>query len=179
MNRDKKDLFFMQQALAQARKAAAHDEVPVGALVTNEQEDIIARAYNQTNKRHSPLAHAEIIAITRAAKKCGDWRLTGHTLYVTLEPCALCMQAIIASRISRVVYAAASPLFGFSLDKYCSFDLYKMPLVLTSGIEEQTAQTYLQEFFKKKRENTREQATSRIIGSCKGQKGTSRSQKKS
>lgn len=173
------DVFFMQQALAQARKAATHNEVPIGAIIINSTNTIVARAYNQTNKRCSPLGHAEIIAITRAAKKLGDWRLNGYTLYVTLEPCALCMQAIIASRISRVVYATASPLFGFSLDKYCSFDLYRMPLVFTTGVEKTTAQAYLKEFFKKKRENTREQATSRSIGSCTDKKRSSNQKEES
>ena len=177
MNMQFNDIFFMQQALAQARKAAAYDEVPIGAVIIDSTNTIIARAYNQTIKRRTPLGHAEIIAITRATKKLGDWRLEGYTLYVTLEPCALCMQVIIASRISRVVWGASSPLFGFSLDKYCTFDLYKMPLAFTAGIEKTTSQAYLKQFFQKKRENTREQAPNRIIRFEQNQKRAARQKK--
>lgn len=153
------DRYYMKLALLQAERAYRVDEVPVGAIIVDGRGIVVARAYNQTVKRKSPLAHAELLAITRAAKKMGDWRLDGCTLYVTLEPCALCMQAIIASRLSRVVYAAGSPLYGFSLDKYCSFDLYKMPLVLACGICQDEAQAYMKQFFKtkRKRETPREQ----------------------
>jgi len=145
------DSFFMQQALKQAERAAAVDEVPVGAVMVDKYGKIVARAYNQTIKKYSPLAHAEILAIRKAAKKRGDWRLPGHTLYVTLEPCLLCMQLIIMSRIGRLVYGADSPLFGFSLDKYCSFDLCKVPLVIEKGIEADAAKKLLKQFFKGKR----------------------------
>jgi tRNA(adenine34) deaminase len=148
------DEWFMQQALAQARKAARNHEVPVGALVVDARARIVGRAYNQTVKRQSPLAHAELLAITKAARRQGDWRLAGCTLYVTIEPCALCMHAIIASRIVRVVYGAPSPLYGFSLDKYCSFDLYKKPLAITSGVAAKQAQQYLKLFFKQKRKGS-------------------------
>ena len=141
----------MQQALKEARAAAAYDEVPVGAIIVDQNGVIIARAYNQTVKKKSQLAHAEIAAIAKAAKKLGDWRLDGCTLYVTLEPCALCMQLIIMSRIGRLVYGTDSPLFGFSLDKYCTFDLYKVPLMIEKGIEAEVAQYLLKHFFKRKR----------------------------
>lgn len=169
------DRFYMELALRQAEKAYYADEVPVGAVIVGAHGAVVARAYNQTLKRQSPLAHAELLAIARAAKKIGDWRLEGYTLYVTLEPCALCMQAIMASRLSRVVYAAGSPLYGFSLDKYCSFDLYKMPLVLACGVCQDEAQAYMKQFFKtkRKRENPREQGAGQISGSCKNKKRTS------
>jgi tRNA(adenine34) deaminase len=145
------DQSFMRQALMQARKAARIGEIPVGAVLVNRAGTIVARAYNQTVKRKSPLGHAEILAINRAARACGDWRLNGYTLYVTLEPCALCMHLILMSRIARVVYATCSPIYGFSLDKYCIFDLYKKPLAITSGVEAGTAQQYLRRFFRQKR----------------------------
>jgi tRNA(adenine34) deaminase len=145
------DRWFMRQALFQAQKAIVAGEVPVGAVVTNREGLVIARAYNQTSKRKSPLGHAEILAITKAARKQHDWRLDGYTLYVTLEPCALCMQLILMSRISRLVYGAHSPIYGFSLDKYCTFDLYKKPLAITSEVEAGSARQYLRQFFKQKR----------------------------
>lgn len=144
------DVFFMQQALKQAEKAAIHDEVPIGAVLVDEQGKIVARAYNQTIQLSSPFAHAETRVIAKAARKFGDWRLDGYTLYVTVEPCALCMHVILTSRIRRVVYGAPSPLFGFSLDKYCTFDLYKRP-IMASGIEADKAQHLMRQFFKKKR----------------------------
>lgn len=148
------DTWFMAQALKQAQRAFIAQEVPVGAVIVNVDGKIIARAYNQTIKRHSPLAHAEIVAIIKAARKQKDWRLDGFTLYVTIEPCALCMQLILTSRITRVVYGAPSPLYGFSLDKYCSFDLYKKPLAITSGVSAGQAQQYMKQFFKQKRESS-------------------------
>ncbi|HBR71117.1 TPA: tRNA-specific adenosine deaminase [Candidatus Dependentiae bacterium] len=151
MGAQKSDNFFMQQALKEAEKAALKNEVPVGAVVVNESGDILGRSYNQTIKKNSPLGHAEIVAISKAAHALNDWRLDGCTLYVTLEPCALCMQLIIMSRITRVVYGAVSPLFGYSRDKHCIFDLSRMPLVVEKGIEAEAAQTLLKQFFTKKR----------------------------
>lgn len=147
------DVFFMQQALKQAEKAAAHDEVPIGAVLVDAHGMVVARAYNQTIKRSSPFAHAETLAIAKAARKIGDWRLEGYTLYVTVEPCALCMHVIVISRIKRVVYGAPSPLFGFSLDKYCTFDLYKRP-IMVSGVEADKAHHLMKQFFKKKRSSS-------------------------
>lgn len=145
------DHWYMQQALKQAQLAARHGEVPVGAIVVDCAGNIVARAYNQTIKRNSPLAHAESLAIAKVARKQGDWRLVGYTLYVTIEPCSLCMNLIIMSRISQLVYGASSPQYGFSLDKYCVFDLYKIPLAIASGVEAQSALKYLRQFFEQRR----------------------------
>lgn len=147
------DTWFMNEALKQARRAFDAGEVPVGAIVVDKNGVVIARAYNQTIKRSSPLAHAETLAIIKATRKQKDWRLNTCTLYVTIEPCALCMQLILMSRIARVVYGASSPLYGFSLDKYCSFDLYKKPLAITSGVSAGLAQQYMKQFFKQKRKS--------------------------
>ena len=147
------DQWFMDCALKQARRAFDAGEVPVGAVVVNVDGVIVARAYNQTVKRQSPLAHAEVLAIIKVARKQKNWRLNKCTLYVTIEPCALCMQVILTSRIARVVYGASSPLYGFSLDKYCSFDLYKKPLAITSGVAAEQAQQYMKQFFKQKRKS--------------------------
>ena len=103
---------FMKAALLEAKKAAAEDEVPVGAVVVKDQK-IIARAHNKKEKNGCAVDHAEILAIRKATKKVGNWWLEGCTLYVTLEPCAMCAGAIVNSRLDRVVYGAKDPRFGF------------------------------------------------------------------
>jgi len=98
--RDKK---YMCQALTLARKALASDEVPIGALVVDEQGVIVGRGFNQVMKRCTQRAHAEVTALAQAGKKRGDWRLNGCVLYVTLEPCAMCMAFAYLSRVQAVV----------------------------------------------------------------------------
>lgn len=105
------DHTFMQEALALAAQAAAENEVPVGALVVRGGE-IIGRGFNQPISRHDPTAHAEIMALRDAAKRVGNYRLPGCTLYVTVEPCAMCSGAIQHARISRVVYGTIEPKTG-------------------------------------------------------------------
>ena len=111
MSRDDADRRFMRRALELAQHAAANDEVPVGAVVVGDG-DIVAEGWNCPIGTHDPSAHAEI----RALRKAGDWlqsyRLTGTTLYVTLEPCAMCAGAMIHARIARLVYGAADPKSG-------------------------------------------------------------------
>lgn len=102
---------FMKQALAEARKAEAIGEVPIGALVVKEGQ-IIGRGYNLRERDQDPTAHAEIIAIREAAESLGSWRLIDCTLYVTLEPCPMCAGAIMLSRVDRVVYGATDPKAG-------------------------------------------------------------------
>jgi len=147
----KKDNAYMKQALAQARKAVKYDEVPVGAVLVDSEGVVVARACNQTIKKNSPLAHAESLVIQRAAKKLGDWRLDGYTLYVTLEPCALCMQLIIMSRVSRLIYGASSPLYGFTVDNYCKFDVARIPLVIEKGVRAYEVELLMKQFFQEKR----------------------------
>lgn len=105
------DEVLMRCALREAKLAAAEHEVPVGAVIVVDGS-VIAAAHNQREGLHDPTAHAEMIAITQAAAALGSWRLTGCTLYVTLEPCPMCAGAIIQSRIPRVVYGAADPKAG-------------------------------------------------------------------
>ncbi|MCD8325491.1 MAG: tRNA adenosine(34) deaminase TadA [Lachnospiraceae bacterium] len=102
---------FMKEAIRQAGKAAALDEVPIGCVITL-QDKIIARGYNRRNTDKSVLAHAEIAAIRKAAKVVGDWRLEECTLYVTLEPCQMCAGAIVQARIPRVVIGAMNAKAG-------------------------------------------------------------------
>ncbi len=110
LNRD--DEFFMKLAYNQALKAWKQGEVPVGAIIEYNGE-IIAQAHNMVESTKDPTAHAEILAITQAASKIGDWRLNGATLYVTKEPCPMCSGACIMGRISRVVYAFKDNAMGF------------------------------------------------------------------
>ena len=105
------DEAFMLRALAEAALAFDENEVPVGAIIVRD-ERIIASAHNQTEQLNDPTAHAEMIAITQAAESLGSWRLIGCTLYVTLEPCAMCAGAILQARIPRLVFGAADPKAG-------------------------------------------------------------------
>lgn len=99
------DLAFMQVALTEARAALEHGDVPIGAAVVMDGE-IVARRHNEREVAHDPTAHAELLAVRDAAAARQDWRLTGATLYVTLEPCAMCAGALVNTRITRVVYGA-------------------------------------------------------------------------
>ena len=105
------DSEFMGLALEQAREAGAAGEVPVGALVVLEGE-VVGRGFNQPISRHDPTAHAEVMALRDAATRLGNYRLPGCTLYVTLEPCAMCAGAIMHARIDRVVFGASDPKTG-------------------------------------------------------------------
>ena len=101
----------MKEALAEAKKAAAAGEVPVGAVIVKDGE-IIGRGHNETETAKDPTAHAEMIAIRQAAKNLGGWRLTGCTMYVTTEPCSMCAGAIVWSRISRLFIGTMDPKSG-------------------------------------------------------------------
>jgi tRNA(adenine34) deaminase len=109
---------FMRMAIEEALKAERIGEVPIGAVIVGEDGEIISRAHNTRETSFDPTAHAEIIAIREAAKKLGNWRLTNITLYVTLEPCVMCMGAIILSRIKRVVLGARDPKAGAIVSVY-------------------------------------------------------------
>lgn len=97
---------YMSQALERARRAAELGEIPVGAIVVDPEGNIIGEGWNLREQLQSPTAHAEILAIEQAAKHLGSWRLTGCTLYVTLEPCPMCAGAVMNSRLKRLVYGA-------------------------------------------------------------------------
>ena len=102
---------FMQEALAEARLAQAHGEVPIGAVVAFDGE-IIGRGHNRRETQNDPTAHAEILAIREAARHLDNWRLTNATLYVTLEPCPMCAGAIVNARLQRLVFGAYDPKAG-------------------------------------------------------------------
>lgn len=104
---------FMRLALAEAEQAAAKGEVPVGAvIVATDQETVIARGHNQPISSHDPTAHAEIVALRAAAQVLSNYRLDGCTLYVTLEPCTMCVGALVHARLQRVVFATTEPKAG-------------------------------------------------------------------
>ncbi len=101
----------MQEALAEADAATAHDDVPIGAVLVH-QERVVARGHNRREVDQDPTAHAEILALRDGARHLGAWRLSGCTLYVTLEPCVMCAGAIVLARVDRVVFAADDPKAG-------------------------------------------------------------------
>lgn len=143
---------FMPRALAAARAAAAAGEVPIGAVVVKDGE-VIAEAHNAPRGLHDPTAHAEILAIRRAAEVLGDERLTGCELWVTLEPCAMCAGAIAHARIARLYYAASDPKGGAVEQGARVFDhpqCLHRPEVYT-GIGEEEAAELLRTFFRERR----------------------------
>lgn len=143
---------FMPRALAAARAAAAAGEVPIGAVVVKDGE-VIAEAHNAPRGSHDPTAHAEILAIRRAAEVLGDERLTGCELWVTLEPCAMCAGAIAHARIARLYYAASDPKGGAVEQGARVFDqpqCLHRPEVYT-GIGEEEAAELLRTFFRERR----------------------------
>ena len=145
------DLYYMSEAIAEARLAAEIDEVPVGAVVVRDGE-IIARAHNLRETEKNALCHAETMAVDAACKALGGWRLPRCTLYVTLEPCPMCAGAIVNSRIERVVFGAydkRAGAFGSVLDLN-AYPLNHKPEIV-GGVMEEECRTMLQEFFKKKR----------------------------
>lgn len=138
----------MARALELARSAAARDEVPVGAVLVR-QETLLAEASNRTRVDSDPSAHAEIVAIRAAAAQQGDWRLLDTTLYVTLEPCAMCAGAIVLARIPRVVFAAHDPKAGMagSLSNLLQDDRLNHRCEVVSGVLAAPASRMLKSFF--------------------------------
>lgn len=143
---------YMREAIKQARKAAKIDEVPIGCVIVYDDK-IIARGYNRRNTDKSTLAHAEIIAIRKAAKVIGDWRLEDCTMYITLEPCPMCAGAIVQARIPRVVVGAMNPKAGCagSVINLLQMDGFNHRAELTSGVLVDECRTMLQDFFKEMR----------------------------
>jgi len=142
---------FMAEALKLAKKAAKRDEVPVGAVVVKNGK-IIARAYNLREHRADPSAHAELLAMRRAARKIGRWRLDDCTLYVTLEPCVMCAGCIINSRIPNVVFGAYDMRFGGMGSVYdMNEGKLNHTVSLTGGIMKEECAAVLSEYFKGKR----------------------------
>jgi tRNA(adenine34) deaminase len=151
------DTVFMRQALELARQAAALGEVPVGALLVHENI-VISKAYNERETRPSALAHAEISVLEDACRKLGRWRLSGCTLYVTLEPCVMCAGALVQARVDRVVYGARDPKAGAveSLYQVLSDARLNHRPEVTGGVLAEDCGNLLSEFFKNRRADLRD-----------------------
>ena len=145
------DRQYMEIALALARQAFDQEEVPVGALIVDSENKIVATAYNQVEQAHSQAAHAEALVISKAGEFRNDWRLEDYTLYVTLEPCAMCMALIRLSRLKKVVFATESPLFGSHLDKPTLSSVYKEDVLIEKGICAEQSGELMKQFFHLKR----------------------------
>ena len=143
----------MREAIRQARKAYALDEVPIGCVIVYEGK-IIARGYNRRNTDKNTLAHAELIAIRRASRKLGDWRLEGCTMYITLEPCQMCSGAIVQSRMTRVVVGCMNPKAGCagSILNLLQMPQFNHQVELTTGVLEEECSQMMKTFFKELRE---------------------------
>lgn len=144
---------MMLLALAEAEKAGQNDEVPVGAVLVSSTGEVLAKAYNRTIGLADPTGHAEILALRKAAKKVKNYRLLNTTLYVTVEPCIMCMGAIIHARISRVVYGARDPKWGAlgSIYNFAAEKRFNHHPEITAGICEEPCRTIIQKFFRNKR----------------------------
>ena len=148
------DLDAMQTALAEAHEAADAGEVPIGAVIVHNGE-IIARGQNSVIRGSDPTAHAEIIALRQAARSFGNYRLNGCTLYVTLEPCAMCAGAMIHARIDRLVYAAADPKAGAcgSVLAVLNHPHLNHQMMAEQGILAAKSAELLRSFFRERRES--------------------------
>jgi tRNA(adenine34) deaminase len=142
----------MQQALELAAQAASLGEVPIGAVAVKDGQ-IIGRGYNRREIDRDPFSHAEFIAMREAAQSVGAWRLTGVTVYVTLEPCAMCAGALVLSRVTRLVFGAMDPKAGAvgSLYNLAQEPRHNHRVEVTSGVLQDECSTALKEFFAKLR----------------------------
>jgi len=144
---------FMKLALNQAKKAGQKSEVPIGSILISESGEILSASHNQTVSLADPTAHAEIITLRKAAQKIMNYRLLSTTLYVTIEPCIMCMGAIVHARVSRVVFGAHDPKWGAAGSLYNFADdarLNHRPEII-NGICEDECRTLIKDFFREKR----------------------------
>ena len=155
---DTKHIEFMKLALNEAKKAGQKDEVPVGAVLVAESGDILSRSHNQTISLDDPTAHAEIMVLRQAAQKASNYRLLSTTLYVTVEPCIMCMGAIVHARVATVVFGtydpkwgAAGSLYNFATDKR----LNHQPELL-HGVCQDECRSLIQDFFRTRRNPIRQ-----------------------
>ena len=144
---------YMKLALTEAEKAGQMGEVPIGAILVSEDGQILSSTHNQTIDLADPTAHAEILALREAALKTNNYRLLNTTLYVTVEPCIMCMGAAVHTRISKVVFGAADPKWGAagSLYNLAEDDRLNHRVRITEGVCEQECRRLIQDFFRAKR----------------------------
>lgn len=147
-----RDIYYMKEAIRQAKKAAVLNEVPIGCVIVKD-DVIISRGYNRRNTDHSTLSHAEISAIRKASQKLNDWRLEDCTLYVTLEPCQMCAGAIVQARIKRVVVGSMNPKAGCagSVLNILQMKEFNHQVELVTGIGKEECSDLLKVFFRKLR----------------------------
>ena len=143
---------YMKEAIKQARKAYQIGEVPIGCVIVYENK-IVGRGYNKRNIKKTTLAHAELIAIERASKKVGDWRLEDCTMYVTLEPCQMCSGAIVQARMKRIVIGSMNPKAGCagSILNLLQMKEFNHQVEIITGVLEEDCTRMLQEFFRELR----------------------------
>jgi len=146
------DAAWMRRALELARICAEHGDVPIGAVVVRDDAEVAA-AGNERELRGDPTAHAEILALRGASEAVGTWRLDGCTLYVTLEPCAMCAGAVVLARVDRVVFGAADPKAGFagSLGNLVQDERLNHRVELDAGVEAEACGELLRAFFRERR----------------------------
>ena len=142
----------MRRALAEAERGAAEDEVPVGAVLVA-PDGTVFEDHNRTRGDADPTAHAEMVVLRAAAARLGDWRLDGHTLYVTLEPCAMCAGAIVLGRVARLVYGAVDPKAGMcgSLENLVQDPRLNHAVELEAGVLAEECGELLRDFFRARR----------------------------
>lgn len=153
MAHEERDIALMRLALAAAREAAAADEVPVGAVIVDAAGVVLAAAGNKIVAGADPVGHAEILALRAAAARVGNYRLSDTTLYVTLEPCAMCATAMVHARIRRLVYGATDPKTGAVASRYRigSDGLLNHSFEATGGVLAEECGLLLRDFFQKRR----------------------------
>ena len=146
------DAAWMAEALVEAEAAAREGEIPVGCVIVRDGQ-LVARGHNLREQTGDPTAHAEVVAIRRAAQALGCWKLDGCTLYVTLEPCPMCAGAVSQARISRLIYGASDPAYG------CAGSVYRIPedpafnhfCICDGGVREAECRSLLESFFQNRR----------------------------
>ncbi len=150
---NQKHIDFMNLALSEASKAGQKNEIPIGAVLIAENDELLSAAHNKTITLKDPTAHAEILALRSAAEKIGNYRLLNTTLYVTVEPCPMCMGALMHARVSRVVFGARDPKWGAagSLYNLAEDRRFNHRLEIIEGVCKDECKTLMQNFFRSKR----------------------------
>ncbi|MFH1623795.1 MAG: tRNA adenosine(34) deaminase TadA [Pseudomonadota bacterium] len=146
---------FMQEALAAAREAGRKGEVPVGAVIISPEGELLAKAHNESISRNDPTAHAEILALRMAGKRLSNYRLLGTTFYVTVEPCLMCMGALVQARVTHLVYGVRDPKGGAvdSLYNIAEDPRLNHRMEVSGGVLEKDCREIIRSFFHRLREN--------------------------
>ena len=147
------DELWMRTAIEAAREAAAMDEVPIGACLVSDEGELLSSAFNRTITDNDPTAHAEILAIREAAEKLDNYRLTGTTIYTTIEPCVMCAGALVNARIGRLVFGAHDDRFGAVETQFrlCDNQALNHRIEIRSGVLADECRALMQEFFRVRR----------------------------